>query len=266
MLGRQQITGIPTAISELFKNSHDAYADLAVADFFRSQSLFVIRDDGIGMSREEFEKRWLMLGTESKVEAKGVDRPPARIGAGKRPVLGEKGIGRLAIAAIGPQVLVMSRPLNGESLGDVVVAFINWGVFELVSADLDQVEIPILELPGGELPSKKHVDKLIGQVEANVVDIRGPGDTKTVKRIQSELKEFRELSLDPLEHALGSPGLRDGSGTHFFIKPASPNLSADLEGAPGPRAAAGTATEDAPRIQQHDDAWTFRARAANGVP
>ena len=27
MLGRQQIAGIPTAISELFKNAHDAYAD-----------------------------------------------------------------------------------------------------------------------------------------------------------------------------------------------------------------------------------------------
>ncbi|MCY4462099.1 MAG: hypothetical protein OXC26_17180 [Albidovulum sp.] len=26
LLGRQQIAGIPTAISELFKNSHDAYA------------------------------------------------------------------------------------------------------------------------------------------------------------------------------------------------------------------------------------------------
>ena len=28
MLGRQQIAGIPTAISELFKNAHDAYAVL----------------------------------------------------------------------------------------------------------------------------------------------------------------------------------------------------------------------------------------------
>jgi hypothetical protein len=27
MLGRQQIAGVPNAISELFKNAHDAYAD-----------------------------------------------------------------------------------------------------------------------------------------------------------------------------------------------------------------------------------------------
>ena len=32
MLGRQQIAGIPTAISELFKNAHDAYATRVEAD------------------------------------------------------------------------------------------------------------------------------------------------------------------------------------------------------------------------------------------
>ena len=39
MLGRQQIAGIPTAISELFKNAHDAYADNVVVDYFREESL-----------------------------------------------------------------------------------------------------------------------------------------------------------------------------------------------------------------------------------
>ena len=34
MLGRQQIAGVPTAIAELFKNAHDAYADRVEADYF----------------------------------------------------------------------------------------------------------------------------------------------------------------------------------------------------------------------------------------
>src|SRR5882757_4099063 len=110
MLGRQQIAGIPTAISELFKNAHDAYAQHAVADYFRREGLFVLRDDGIGMSAQDFADRWLMLGTEAKVPARGRPRP-TRPGFRRRPVLGEKGIGRLAIAAIGPQVLVLTRPL-----------------------------------------------------------------------------------------------------------------------------------------------------------
>ena len=67
MLGRQQIAGIPTAISELFKNAHDAYARNVEVDYFRDDGLFVLRDDGLGMTREDFERRWLTLGTDSKI-------------------------------------------------------------------------------------------------------------------------------------------------------------------------------------------------------
>src|ERR1700761_5239689 len=97
MLGRQQIAGIPTAISELFKNAHDAYASRVEVDFLRYEELLVLRDDGLGMSPTDFEERWLTLGTESKLDdGRGIKPPPA-IGE-KRPILGEKGIGRLAIA------------------------------------------------------------------------------------------------------------------------------------------------------------------------
>ena len=77
MLGRQQIAGIPTAISELFKNAHDAYARNVEVDYFRDDGLFVLRDDGLGMTREDFEQRWLTLGTESKIGSAGLKRPPS---------------------------------------------------------------------------------------------------------------------------------------------------------------------------------------------
>ena len=66
LLGRQQIAGIPTAINELFKNAHDAYADKVEVDYFRKEKLFILRDDGLGMTKNDFESRWLTLGTESK--------------------------------------------------------------------------------------------------------------------------------------------------------------------------------------------------------
>ncbi|MCK1691874.1 ATP-binding protein [Bradyrhizobium sp. 145] len=62
MLGRQQIAGIPTAISELFKNAHDAYARNVEVDYFRRENLFVLRDDGLGMTKDDFEQRWLTPG------------------------------------------------------------------------------------------------------------------------------------------------------------------------------------------------------------
>jgi len=55
LLGRQQIAGIPTAISELFKNAHDAYATRVEVDFYRAANLLILRDDGLGMTRADFE-------------------------------------------------------------------------------------------------------------------------------------------------------------------------------------------------------------------
>ena len=130
MLGRQQIAGVPTAISELFKNAHDAYADNAIVDYYRSDRLFVLRDDGFGMTPDEYESRWLTLATESKLTSPG-SVPMARPGHALRAVMGEKGIGRLAIAAIGPQVLILSRAERGHELGELLVSLIHWSLFEI---------------------------------------------------------------------------------------------------------------------------------------
>src|SRR5260370_10449144 len=107
MLGRQQIAGIQNAASELFKNAYDAYATLARIDYFEARKLIVVRDNGVGMTKEDFEDRWLVLGTESKLgtEDRGHYRPPNMT---VRPISGEKGICRLAIALLESQALVRS--------------------------------------------------------------------------------------------------------------------------------------------------------------
>lgn len=110
MLGRQQVAGIPTAIHELFKNAHDADARRVEVDYWRRDSLLLLRDDGVGMSHDDFVDRWLTVGTDSKLEGGSTTAPPRRAPAAARPVLGEKGIGRLAIATIGPLVLVLTKP------------------------------------------------------------------------------------------------------------------------------------------------------------
>ena len=232
MLGRQQIAGIPTAISELFKNAHDAYADFVEIDFFRSDRLFVLRDDGMGMTRKEFEERWLTIGTESKLNSKAMPLPPPDTSKIKRTILGEKGIGRLSIAIIGPQVLVLTRAKRNVKLHNLVVAFLNWGIFELPGINLEDIEIPIREFSKGILPSAEDIHEMVDEFSKNLQHI-GKEFKELKQRIKSELKAF---SVDPVEidsYLQNTNYLslkKDGTGTHFIIKQATKLLIDDIEG------------------------------------
>jgi signal transduction histidine kinase len=228
MLGRQQIAGIPTAISELFKNAHDAYADQAIVDWYRSDGLFVLRDDGMGMTAQDFEERWLTLGTESKVEGGGMpDLRPQDVP--QRAVLGEKGIGRLAIAAIGPQVLVLSRAQRNDQLTDLMACLLHWGVFELPGVDLDEIEIPLLVLPGGKLPDAAVMAKLVAAIRSNLQSLQHHADNEFVAQIEGDLDELQTLDPSTLSGGLRGPSLLDAHGTQFFIRPSSPLLAHDLD-------------------------------------
>ena len=231
MLGRQQIAGIPTAIHELFKNAHDAYAEHVEVDYFRGDGAFVLRDDGYGMTREEFEHKWLTIGTESKVNANELPLPAFLGTSERRPVLGEKGIGRLSIATIGPQVLVLTRAYRQDGLHDLVVCFINWGLFEIPGIDLDQIEIPIETLPNGKLPDKAFVRRLVERVEKNIRSLERQIQPDAFNRLLSLLSSF---NIDPsaVQSSLGPPTLKGvGYGTHFYILPTDPMLESDIDDA-----------------------------------
>ena len=162
MLGRQQIANISTAISELFKNAYDAYADHAEVDYFRSDNLLVIRDNGVGMTPEEFENRWLVIGTEGKYAPLGQKADTYRPGdKPERAIMGEKGIGRLAIALLGCQVLVLTRAERHGELHDLVMCFIHWELFEKSGINLDEIDVPIKLVKDGRLPRTDEVDDLI---------------------------------------------------------------------------------------------------------
>ena len=191
MLGRQQIAGVPNAISELFKNAHDAYADYAEVDYFPSDGLFVLRDDGVGMTKAEFEERWLTLGTESKLETEGgMKLPPKDPDKPPRPISGEKGIGRLAIAAIGPQVLVLTRAGHGKKRHDLVAAYIHWGLFELPGINLDEIDIPVRTYTGGTLPSQEDLKEMIEQVRLNVNQLSIKVGPNAIQSVSNDLALF----------------------------------------------------------------------------
>jgi hypothetical protein len=233
MLGRQQIAGIPTAISELFKNAHDAYADNVEVDYYRSDGLFVLRDDGLGMTKQDFEERWLTLGTESKLDTgKGLSLPQKDPDKPDRLILGEKGIGRLAIASIGPQALVLTRAKRQDGLHDIVAAFINWGLFELPGLDLDQVAVPLRTFSGDNLPGRDDIREMVEEVRSNVKTLEENGKVSP-EDMDKLIKHLNNFVLDPqeIDGDLGEPSLtEDGHGTHFYILPADDLLQLAIDG------------------------------------
>lgn len=230
MLGRQQIANVSTAISELFKNAHDAYADHAEVDYFGSDNLLVIRDNGVGMTPREFENRWLVLGTESKYAPQGQKADAYRPSdKPERAIMGEKGIGRLAIALLGRQVLILTRAQRDGGIHDLVMCFIHWGLFEISGVNLEDIEIPIKLVPGERLPTSDDVDELLQRMSECVEELSTGGQNPSYRRILEDISDFQ---LDPqdMDEFLGGLSLKDGkSGTHFYVAPADDGIAHEIE-------------------------------------
>ncbi len=66
MMGRQQVHGIPSALSELIKNAHDAYATRCWFNMYRPENRMSILDNGLGMTPDDVHERWLELATDAQ--------------------------------------------------------------------------------------------------------------------------------------------------------------------------------------------------------
>ena len=169
-LGREQIADCPTAISELWKNAYDAYArEVALHIYDGEVPIAALVDDGHGMNRREFEEKWLVVGTESKADGSEVTEED-RNGLLIRPRQGQKGIGRLSSAALGPLLLVVSK----RRTEPFVAALIDWRLFENPFLYLQDIGLPVVEFSEQNeifnlLPSM--FDRLMG-------NLWGDGDDK----------------------------------------------------------------------------------------
>ncbi|WP_429101805.1 ATP-binding protein [Aeromonas veronii] len=243
MLGRQQIAGIPTAIHELFKNAHDAYAERVEVDFFRKTRVLVLRDDGYGMTREDLEKRWLTLGTESRISAnkkKSIDelqqewRGPKNLPP--RVIMGEKGIGRLAIAVIAPITILMSRASRPDGLKNLVLTIVHWGIFEQPGIDISEIDIPIKEFPQGVLPSNNDICELTDKIIENLERLKKYLNEDAFDALKNSIDVAKKISPEQLDLFLNRDVdapltlAGNGYGTHFIVLPVAPELDDDIDG------------------------------------
>jgi signal transduction histidine kinase len=172
-LGRGQIADCPTAISELWKNAYDAYArNVALHIFDGDVAVAGLLDDGHGMTRDEFLDRWLVVGTEAKVTDTDVNEDD-RNGLPQREKQGEKGIGRLSVAYLGPTVLVLSKR-SGHAF---VAALVDWRLFENPHLSLSDVRIPVEECAGPD-DFRQALKRMFDGLLDNVRGKRGESDRK----------------------------------------------------------------------------------------
>jgi signal transduction histidine kinase len=145
-LGREQIADCPTAVSELWKNAYDAYATSVALHIYDGEiPVAAIVDDGHGMTHQDFIDKWLVVGTESKASG-GEVREEDRNGLPLRPKQGQKGIGRLSSAFLGPLLLVVSKRRDTP----FTAALIDWRLFENPFLYLQDIEVPVVEFDAKE--------------------------------------------------------------------------------------------------------------------
>lgn len=146
LLGKGQIADLPTAITELWKNGYDAYADNLKAEIYLDSykdvdsPLFVMTDDGKGMSRNDIFEKWLVLGTDSKSRAT-LESKESEETLWKKPRIkaGEKGIGRLSVAFLGNPMLMLTKKQGHP----IQALFFDWRLLENYNLFLDDVDIPV---------------------------------------------------------------------------------------------------------------------------
>lgn len=190
-LGREQIADCPTAISELWKNAFDAYAENVALDIFDgNKPVAAISDDGHGMNRQEFVERWLVVGTESKAT---IDKTPIadRNGLPVRPRQGQKGIGRLSCANLGPVLLLVSKRRKEP----FVAALLDWRLFENPFINLSDIYIPVTEFEDRDDLFLRLPELIVGLGE----NLSGGPEPGRANRLQNAWAAYDQLYREQIE-------------------------------------------------------------------
>ena len=111
-LGRNLYRSFSTVLGEAISNAWDADANNVQIILEKDRNKLVVIDDGIGMSKEDFQNRFLMIGFSKRKEG---DLSPAG-----RPFVGRKGIGKLALLSCSETITIISKQQGREWVGGVI--------------------------------------------------------------------------------------------------------------------------------------------------
>lgn len=129
-LGRHLYRSFGTVLGEAVSNAWDADARTVRLYIDREQNSFVIKDDGDGMSASDFQNKFLKIGYSKRKS--GATRSKK-----KRPFIGRKGIGKLALLSSAEKITVLSKQKGKAYVGGVID---NTGLDRAITKDLTPQE------------------------------------------------------------------------------------------------------------------------------
>ncbi len=112
-LGRQLYRSFATVLGEAISNAWDADARNVWIHLEPNSAGFWIKDDGIGMTADDFQNKFLKIGYSKR--RGGIARSPDG-----RPYIGRKGIGKLALLSCATRISVLSKVKRGEYVGGTI--------------------------------------------------------------------------------------------------------------------------------------------------
>jgi len=132
-LGRNLYRSFATVLGEAISNSWDADANNVWICIEKDKNSFFIKDDGDGMTADDFENKLLKIGYSKRKEGQTASSKG-------RPYIGRKGIGKLALLSCAEAVTVVSKTKDGGYVGGRID---NAGLDKAITEDLVPSDYPL---------------------------------------------------------------------------------------------------------------------------
>jgi len=167
-LGRHLYRSFATVLGEAISNAWDADAKNVWIYVDRENDRFFIKDDGIGMSADDFQNKFLKIGYSKRKDGDSSSRKG-------RPFIGRKGIGKLALLSCAKKITVISRKKGKDYVGGVID---NSNLDKAITEDLTPQQYPLgkINLAGFKKHNEDHAHGTIIYFEHIKLGIRSSFD------------------------------------------------------------------------------------------
>lgn len=112
-LGRNLYRSFVTVLGEAISNAWDADAENVWIYIDNEKNSFVIKDDGLGMSVDDFQNKFLKIGYSKRKDGETKSKKG-------RPYIGRKGIGKLALLSCASKISVISKTTGRNYVGGTI--------------------------------------------------------------------------------------------------------------------------------------------------